>query len=337
MKILIIRFSSIGDVILTTPAIRHLKKKFPDSTIDFVIKKEFSELLIHHPGINKFYIYDKNSNFNALKDIKQEIKAERYDLILDLHKNFRSFYLTNNCKAEKIIKYKKGVIRRFFLVKLKLNFYRHVSPIFFRYLNCLSDYNIVYDSKGLDLYFNNETKKEILQKYSNFISNKESKTTGIAPGASFATKRWTIEGFSDVINYLSEKKTKIILFGNAKDREFISSLKIDNDENILNTCGQLSIIETSSLIDECDMLVCNDSGLMHIASSLKKKIVAIFGSTTEELGFFPFADNAIVIENKMLKCRPCSHIGRHECPKKHFKCMKDITSDQVIKAIDNFM
>ncbi len=202
-KILIIRLSSIGDVLLTTPAIRLLKNRFPDAQIDFVIKKEFADLLKYHPQLSKLYQYDKNAEADSLKNIKQEIKRKRYDLIIDLHKNFRSYYLTNGSRAKAIIRYKKGVIQRFLLVKFKLDLYKKIIPIYQRYLNCLNRFEILFDGNGLDIFFNEEAERNIIAKHGNFLKHTSRLTIGIAPGAKHATKRWTAEGFSKVINFFS--------------------------------------------------------------------------------------------------------------------------------------
>ena len=337
-KILIIRMSSIGDVLLTTPVIRLLKTKFPDSQIDFVIKNEFVELLTYHPNIDYLYRYDKFVEVNSLKKIKQEVRNKQYDLIVDLHKNFRSYYLTSDSGAKQIVRYKKGVFQRFFLVKFKLNFYKKIIPIFQRYLNCIERFDIFYDGKGLDIFFDQETVQSVFEKYSKFLNNSAALTIGVAPGAKHATKRWTVEGFSSVINFLIKNtNARIILFGSRPDREIVNSFSIKKPQFMLNTTGELSLLETTALMNHCDLVLTNDSGLMHLASALKKKVVAIFGSTTEELGFFPYLTEHIIIQNNSLKCRPCSHIGRKKCPRRHFKCIKEITADHVISAMEELL
>jgi len=337
-KILIIRLSSIGDILLTTPVVRLLKQKYPGSKIDFVIRNEFAELLIHHPGIRQFFIFDKNRNFKTLKHIRQEIKNEQYDLIVDLHKNFRSFYLTKFSSAKRVIRYKKDVIRRFFLVKFKLNLYKEIIPIYLRYLNCLKPFQIFYDDKGLDLFFDDEIKERIFNEYAQFLKVPGSLIVGIAPGSKHATKRWTPEGFSSVINFLTDKKkAKIIIFGSQADQEIVQSLKIENHQSVLDVTGKLSLLESATFMNHCELVLTNDSGLMHLASALKKKVVAIFGSTTEELGFFPYTTEHIVIQNKNLSCRPCSYIGRKKCPREHFKCMKEIEAEQVISPVEELL
>ncbi len=337
-KILIIRMSSIGDVLLTTPVIRHLKNKFPGSRIDFVIKEEFVDLLKYHPNIDYLFRYDKNDEVNSLKKIRQQIRNQHYDLILDLHKNFRSYYLAATSGAKQVIRYKKGVIQRFLLVKFKLNRYNTIIPIYQRYLNCLNRYETIYDGQGLDIFFDQKTEKRVMENYSNLLNHSSGLTIGIAPGAKHATKQWTAEGFASVINFLiGNNNARIVLFGSDADQKIVQSLSINQSPLVLNVCGKLSLLETAALMSHCEIVLTHDSGLMHLATALKKKVVAIFGSTTEELGFFPYTTQHIIVQNENLKCRPCSHIGRKKCPKGHFKCMKQITAEQVISAIEGLL
>ena len=337
-KILIIRLSSIGDIVLTTPVIRILKQKFPGSRIDFVIKKQFAELLVHHPGIHHLYVFDKCNKLNRLKTIKQQIRAEKYDLVIDLHKNFRSYYLTFLSRAKQIVRYKKGVLRRFLFVKFKLNLYREIIPIYRRYLACLKPLQIFYDDRGLELFLHNGLKLKIIERYKSFFEAPGTVIIGIVPGAKHATKRWQAEGFLSTIHDLTEKRqAKIIIFGGKADQDIIPSFEIENNQHVLDTTGKLSIAETAALMSHCDVVMTNDSGLMHIASALKKKVVAIFGSTTEEFGFFPYATEHIVIQQHGLSCRPCSHVGRKNCPRGHFRCMKEIRTERVIDAVERIL
>ena len=335
-KILIIRLSSIGDILLTTPVIRLLKKKFPGSKIDFIIKNQFAQVLADHPQIDKFYIFEKHVETNSLLAIKKEIRQQQYDLIVDLHKNIRSYFLTIGSRAKTILHYNKGIVQRFFYVKFKLKFFKEIVPAYLKYIKSLKPYEIEDDRQGLDFYLDTKVADQIRQRFGYFWQDNNHSIIGIVPGAHHPTKRWTSEGFSAVINYLVDKGNyKIILFGNRDDREIVASLDIHSSPNVLNTTGELSLRETGALMDFCDVVVTNDSGLMHLASALKKKVVAIFGSTTEELGFFPYLTEHIIVQNNSLKCRPCSHIGRKKCPKKHFKCMKEIPAGQVIDALEN--
>ena len=337
-KILIIRMSSIGDILLTTPVIRLLKHKFPASKIDFVIKKNFAQVLADHPQVDRFYIFDKHSENSSLRAIKKEIRQQQYDLIVDLHNNIRSRFLTLGSRAKLIFHYRKGIVPRFFHVKFKLKFSKVIVPAYQKYIKCLKLYGIEDDHQGLDFYVHPKIEQQVRKKYGYFWQEDKLSIIGIVPGAQHPTKRWTSEGFSSVINYLVEKgKYQIILFGNQDDRKIAATLDLPSSSKILNSIGELSLREAGALMKCCDAVVTNDSGLMHLASALKKKVVAIFGSTTEELGFFPYLTEHIVIQNNSLTCRPCSHIGRKKCPKKHFKCMKDISTQHVIDAIETIL
>ncbi len=334
-KILIIRLSSIGDILLTTPAIRLIKKRFPDAEIDFVVKKQFAELVQSHPAIHKIFLFDKNDDRYSLKKLKNQIVSEQYDLIIDLHKNFRSVYLSLFSGAKKIVRYRKFSIRRFIFVKFKLNLFGKIIPIYQRYLLPLEEFDIKYDDEGLEIFFPAEVDGFIFEKYGHFSERQFNKIIGIAPGASFATKRWLPEYFEQVIQHLAHNpKYGIILFGDNRDRELIDSLNIKGYRNVLVAAGELTLLQTTALMNKCQIVISNDSGLMHIAAALKKKIIAIFGSTTRELGFFPVAKHKTILENKTLSCRPCSHIGRQSCPKKHFRCMTEIKPQQVIEAVE---
>lgn len=335
-KILIIRLSSIGDVILTTPVIRLLKKKFPASTIDFVIKKEFAELVAHHPGINRCYVFDRRQNWKSLQEIKQDILRMQYDLIVDLHKNFRSYFLTIGSHSRRIVRYRKEAIARFLHVKFRLgHFNKNRLPLHLRYLKALAPYHLHDDGEGLDIYWDSQMTDPVVRNYAPFLERDHRLIVGVAPGASFATKRWMPEGFAAVIRYLvDQRRARVMLFGNQHDHEIARKLTPINREAIVDTTGRHSLLETAALMQWCDLVVTNDSGLMHLAAALKKKVVAIFGSTTEELGFFPYTTEHIVVQNRSLSCRPCSHVGRNRCPKKHFRCMMEIAPEQVIQAIE---
>ncbi len=337
-KILIIRMSSIGDVVLATPVIRLLKQNFPNCEIDFVIKWQFANILTAHPFINRILIFDKNDATYSLKNIRKQIIDKKYDLIVDLHKNIRSFYLTIGTGAATVVRYKKDALRRFLFVKFKIKPKRKFLPVYQRCLASLSFLGIQDDFAGPDFFIDQAIQSDIAKKYAKYLDEYASLIIGVAPGASFKTKRWLPEGFAEVIDRLvNEKNAGIILFGNKEDRNITRSLRIKHRTGVLNVAGELSIVETAALMKHCQIVLTNDTGLMHIATALGKKVVAIFGSTTEELGFFPYNTEFSVIQNNSLKCRPCSHIGRKKCPKKHFKCMKEISPKRVYDTVVNIL
>ncbi len=332
-KILIIRLSSIGDIVLSTPLIRLLRKKFPFAQIDFLIKKEFAELLKFNPHLTNLIEFDASKGFKELLRLKSQILKERYDLIVDIHNNLRSVFLRTFSGA-KVLKVDKRVFKRLLLVKFKINLYKNIIPVAERYIETVSQLSIKNDNQGLELFVPNDV-LDLSKDKINF-SNSE-RYIAIAPSAKHETKRWLPERFAEVGDKLSENfNAKIILMGGKEDEQRCKLVESMMKNKPINICGKTSLLESAGILSLCEMLITNDSGLMHIASAMKTKVVAIFGSTVKELGFFPYGTKSIVVE-KPISCRPCSHIGRDKCPKKHFKCMREIQVSDVYNACVELM
>ncbi len=332
-KILIIRLSSIGDIVLSTPLIRLLRKRFSSAKIDFVIRKEFAELLKFNPHLTNLIEFDASKGFKELLRLKSQILKESYDLIIDIHNNLRSVFLRTFSGA-RVLKINKRVLKRFLLVKFKINLYKNIIPVAERYIETISQLSIKNDNQGLELFVPNDV-LDVAKDKINF-SNSE-RYIAIAPSAKHETKRWLPERFAEVGDKLSEKfNAKIILMGGKEDEQRCKLVESMMKSKPINICGKTSLLESAGILSLCEMLITNDSGLMHIGSAMKTKIVAIFGSTVKEFGFFPYGIESIVVE-KTIPCRPCSHIGRDKCPKKHFKCMMEIQVDDVFHACVKLM
>jgi len=330
-KILIIRLSSIGDILLAAPLIRILRQKFPNAQIDFLTKARFAELLQFHPGLNNMICFDETAGFPELRRIKTQIRQTRYDWILNIHNNLRTVYLCSFIPAAHRFKINKRVFKRWLLVKFKWNLFRQIVPVYQRYLEPLRAFGIVDDGQGLDFYMDDSVRQKIDADYSSFISQHQI-IIGIVPGATYATKRWLPERFAQAADALAQQfNAGIVLFGGkpeiALQAEILSQMKTP----ALGLAGQLSLQESAAMMQHCHLVISNDSGLMHLAAALKKKLIAIFGSTTRELGFFPSAPEQIILEHP-LPCRPCSHVGRHTCPEKHFDCIRQIPVTAVLAA-----
>jgi len=327
-RFLIIRLSSIGDILLTTPFVRALRKKFPDSQIDYLIKSEYVELIANNPHINNKYKFEANNGLGEILNWRFQIKSNDYDAIFDFHRNIRTLMMTKFNGGTNSGKYNKRYFKRFMMVKFGINLYDKITPVSERYLEVGSNYNLVNDGLGLDLFTNTNSPLHQLVKPTSQIK------IVIAPGAGFQTKRWPSGYFAQLADLLINKfDVQIILIGSNEDLSISEEIKAQMKGAVIDAIGTGSILDTTEIIKNSHALISNDSGLMHIAVSQKIPVLAIFGSTTEELGFFPYSDQYKVLEVHDLKCRPCSHIGRSKCPKKHFKCMIEITPDKALKAI----
>lgn len=325
-KILILRLSSIGDILLSTAFIRQTRIKFPSAKIDFVIKKEFFDLIRYNPHINYIYKFDSKSGLKELLRLREKINNQNYDYIFDIHNNFRTKILTSRIKSAKKWKIKKNKFIRALLVYTKINLYKNIKQTPFKYLDVGKTAGIKDDFQGLEIFW----KDYIERKVNNILYNKNIRYGYliIVPGAGFYTKRWPVEHFKKLIKKITNRRReKIVIVGGKSEINDFNGLEISRQ--VVNLTGNLNLLEAAALITKAKAVVSNDSGLMHIAAAVKTPVLAIFGSSVKELGFFPFRSEYIMLENNNIKCRPCSHIGRNRCPLGHFKCMKEIDVDVV--------
>lgn len=323
-KILVIRLSSLGDVLLTYPLLSVLKKRIHNAEIHFVVKEQFLDAIKFNPFVNQVLVYGKNN----LKELKAIIKKNKYDIVIDLQNNFRSHQLYPFNFKTKIYRFNKPTIKKFLLVNFKLNFLKNNPSIALQYIRAIYP---DYDSDKFDLYFDIPQEKETTSIEKIPSEHRTRKIIGICPGAKHFTKRYPIEKFKALINKLVELDFAIAIFGGKDDYEICKELEIH--PLVKNYQNDNDLLETASIMKRCSLIITNDSGLMHLASLLQIPTIAIFGSTVREFGFFPIYKNSIIVENKNLNCRPCSHIGRAECPQKHFKCMNEIEPDFILEQI----
>lgn len=317
-NILVIRLSSLGDILLTTPVLRALKQEYSNAKIDFVVKKEFKETLLLNPNISSLFVYEKDK----AKKMNSDLRANNYDLVIDLQNNLRSNRLTNGLNT-KIYRFKKHSIKKILLVWFKINFLKDLKTISKRYAET-AIVNLNGESPEL---FLPDNLSPLLEDGIAYI--------GFCPGAKHFTKRWLPEYFILLGNELVKLGYKIVLFGGKSDDALCKEIS-SNIHGCVNLQNDNQLLQTALDMKKCKIILTNDSGLMHTASAVGIPLISIFGSTVKEFGFFPDGVQNLTLENKSLSCRPCSHIGKSNCPKKHFKCMKEITPEFVLTQIQSF-
>ncbi len=321
-RILIIRLSSLGDILLTTPYIRAIKTQFPNIKIDMLIREEYADVLKQNPFIDNKFLLKKNDKSNI--DLIERLRINNYELVIDLQNNLRSKKVVSLLKI-KCVKFDKRSFDKFLLVNFKINKLREAPQIPIRYSNTIQ--NLKLDEQGLDLFTDKSANAELSGK-NNLI--------GFCPGARHFTKRWPKEYFVELGNKLTQNGYRIVLFGGKIDKEICAEL-VDKISGAINLSNNDELLQTAADMKLCKAVVCNDSGLMHTASATGTKIIVIFGSTVKEFGFAPYNCSNLILENNSLTCRPCSHIGRSDCPKKHFDCMKSIEPEFVFEKLKSFL
>jgi heptosyltransferase-2 len=338
-KILIIRLSSLGDIVLTTPVIKSLKRKFPDSDIFFLTKNEYHDLLKNDPHIFsliEFDPFEKHKGVSGFFRLVRELKGYNFDLMIDLHANLRSFLIRHLLKANIKIKYNKRWLARLLLVHLK---FIKVKPIYTidSYLEALKKIDVNSSDKNPIIYLDQEGENFMKDFLMEKKIEKDDIVVGIHPGAKWKTKRWTEEKFARVCQILNKKsQIKIILFGDRKDQDVIERINSLSENQRVFKAVNLPLNKFISLIKRCDCFVTNDSGPMHIASALGVPVVAIFGPTHPKLGFAPIGSENIILTADV-KCSPCSLHGGKRCHKKSRFCMDLIEPEMVADAVERLL
>ena len=338
-KTVVFRLSSIGDIVLSSPLLRVMRASAgPKARIDFVVKKEYADLVKFSHHLSVVHEFDDSRGFEGLEELRDTLRAEEYDLVVDIHNNLRTIYLRNFCNTKEVVTVNKRLYERWQLVHLKRNVYSGYVPVADRYIETVEEFGITNDGKGLELFLPDEIQFAVSGKMAKLRLSEFNKVIGVCPGAKHFTKRWQKEKFAAVCARLAkELNAKVLLFGGAADKNdcyaIASEIKMQVSEYaVTDLCGEFSLLEVAAAMEFCDTVITNDSGLMHVACARQRKVVAIFGSTVKEFGFAPYGTESVLIENNSLTCRPCSHIGRAECPKGHFKCMNDVGIDEVHSA-----
>lgn len=342
-KALAIRFSSIGDIILASPALRVLRAAFPHAHIDFVTKAEYSDLVRFNPYLTSLILLESGDD-EELKRLRARIRYEKYDTIIDLHNSLRSRYLRWMSGARTIRVVKKRAVERFALVNLKRNWYRQpIVPVAQRYLEVLKSFGVEDDHGGLEVFVPTETTTSVNALMSGCRLGEYRTVIGLVPSGKHFTKRWPSDRFAAFgARAANQFGAKLIIFGGKNDvdncGDIAQLINRDSSKSVAESfAGRLSLLETAAAMDHCEVVVSNDTGLMHLAAARKRKVVAIFGSTVKEFGFFPYAKESVVLERAGLPCRPCTHIGREQCPEGHFKCMKEIEVEDVLEAVHSYL
>ncbi len=331
MKVLIIRFSSIGDIVLTTPVVKALKTQRTDVVVHYLTKKKFAEILNNNPYIDQLYTLD-----DALSEIIHLLKKEKYDLIIDLHHNARTFLIKKKLGV-KSYSFPKLNIRKWLLVKFKLNTLPDVHVVD-RYFEAVQKMGIVNDKEPCDYFISEANKVDVSTKY-----QLQPKTyLSIAIGAQFATKRMPLEKLIEIVDQI---EYPIILVGGPEDHATGDALvKHFKEKQIINTCGKHSLSQSAAIVKQSSALLTNDTGMMHIASCFQLPIVSVWGNTVPALGMYPYypknerhSIGFTMHEVPQLNCRPCSKIGYSKCPKGHFRCMLDQNSEAIAADVIRFV
>ncbi|MEI7527165.1 MAG: glycosyltransferase family 9 protein [Mariniphaga sp.] len=324
-KILVIRFSSIGDIVLTSAVVRCLHEQLKGAEIHYLTKKQFEPALNGNPNITKIWEYDHD-----FKVLVPQLKSQGFTFIVDLHKNYRSYFVVRQLGV-KAATFSKLNIRKWLIVKFKLNFLpdRHIVD---RYFEAVRPLGVKNDGKGLDYFIpaQDEVDLSVLPEAHRhgFIA--------VVIGGKHETKIFPAE---KVISVCKRLDSPVVLLGGPEDRARGELINSAAGPQVYNSCGLFSLNQSASLIRQADAVLTNDTGLMHIAAAFNKPIVSVWGNTIPGFGMYPYLSDeshsaSLIAEVTGLSCRPCSKLGFSQCPKKHFKCMNDVEVGPIVEFLE---
>jgi len=323
-KILIIRFSSIGDIVLTTPVVRCLKQQVPGAEVHYLTKKQYAPLLAANPYIDRIWAFEDNFG-----ELMPELKKQQFDFIADLHRNARSAWVVVNLRRPAAT-FPKLNLQKWLLATFRMDLLPNVH-IVDRYFKAVRKFGIRNDGKGLDHFIPpaEEVDLTILPE-----SHRDGYYAFVI-GARHNTKIFPAERVAALCARLSRP---VVLLGGPEDHHRAILIASLAGGRVFNACGQFTINQSASLIRQSEKVITNDTGLMHIAAALKKPVVSIWGNTVPAFGMYPYLpeemrDLSTIVEVKGLHCRPCSKLGYDTCPKKHFDCMNRIDDDQILSGL----
>ena len=340
-KILIIRFSSLGDIVLTTPIYREIKRVFPDSRISVLTSNDLGSVLENNKHIDNLILHKRKETLDQLNKLIKKLQYERFDLIYDAHRSLRSMWIVWNLsgyglsKIPKIWNVKKRSFRKNLLISFKFNFLKNSPPQRVHLLKPLQDHSSLILKDHTELFPERNTTifvKEFLKK--NGLLSKE--FIAIGPSASYSLKCWPLSHFFELISGLLKKDWPLVLVGGKNETE-TSQIENKFSGKLHNVSGQFSVLESAELLKQAWRTLTNDTSISHLSEAMGTPTLVFFGPTVREFGYAPFLKESKILEtNEKLTCRPCSRDGRGNCHNSDYlRCLKTISPADVLSLVPN--
>ena len=327
-KILIIRFSSIGDIVLASPVFRCVKQQLPDAEVHFLTKLSFKIVTAQNPYIDRFFYYHDN-----MGELITRLKEENYDHVIDLHNNIRSNKIKRSLKTDTHT-IDKQTWEKFLLTQLNIDVMseKHITE---RSLDTVLPLGVKDDGGGLDYFI----AKQDEVPDNDIPTGHSAGYIAIVIGATYFTKRFPVHKLIELCDKIDHP---IILLGGKEDMANGELIAAQNPIKIYNACGKFNISESADLVKKSKLVISNDTGMQYIACAFKRPVIALWGGTSPRLDVEPYYGNNFMRQQQQpfyenivldLRCQPCSKYGLNKCPLEHFHCMEKISVDAVVEKV----
>jgi lipopolysaccharide heptosyltransferase II len=327
-NILAVRFSSIGDILLTTPLLRAIRRTHPGARVTVLTKRAFVPLLSHNPNVSRVIGLAPGG---SLLRLAAELRGDDYTHLLDLHDNLRSRALRALVPGH-WRGYPKHRWARALLIHGKRNRYRDRRPVPERYFAAVRDLGVTPDGGPPEFFVGAEATEQVGSWLDSVGFRSEPNIVAIAPGAAHATKRWPLEHWRRLMSNAVRDGLSVVIVGGPGDAALAAALSDGAGTRVANAAGVFGLQATGALLKRARALLSGDTGVMHMATGVGTPVVALFGPTVEAFGFFPYTPAATVLELP-LPCRPCTSQGGPRCPLGHHRCLVDIEPAVVHEAL----
>jgi len=330
-RILIVQTAFIGDVILITPLIRAVNDLYPHAKLDVMVVPEAAGLLNNNPYIDRIIRFDKRRSRTSFFQIVKQLRLARYDLVISPHSSFTTHLLLWMSGATVRIGYARGFLSGILMTQ-QVPHPKGIHKIL-KNLSLLTPLTNRSFSIQTELFPGPEDEKHADELLSSLL-DPDRPLIAIAPGSIWNTKRWPLEYYNQLVKSLLKNGFSIVLIGGESDRSQCDHLLKDNHPansvtQIINTAGKSNLLTSSAILKSAKLLICNDSGALHMANAVKTKVFAFFGPTVKRIGYYPYQPEDHVFEVD-LDCRPCGSHGGNRCPLGHHNCMNKIMPEEVL-------
>lgn len=318
-KVLVVRFSSIGDVVLTTPVLRCLHEQ-TGAEVHFLTKAAYAPLVAYNPHVQ--VVHELR---DSLRKLLPELKRQNFDVLVDLHRNWRS-RMVQMALGKPTLGFEKLNFQKWLLVNFKWNLMPQCHLVH-RYLAAVEPLGVKDDKYGLEIFLPQTLPPLSVQLPAEYVA--------FAVGGAHATKRMPVEKMKEVLKQLD---LPVVLLGGPAEAETGKALRATFGEGkIIDLCGRTTLLQSALVIRDAAAVLTHDTGMMHIAAAFRKPIVSVWGNTVPAFGMYPYygddPDRSTVFEVKGLPCRPCSKLGHRRCPRGHFNCMHLQDANAIARAV----
>jgi lipopolysaccharide heptosyltransferase II len=326
--ILVVRFSSIGDILLTTPLLRAIRTKWPGARVTVLTRRQYVSLVSDNPNVTEVFGIGPQQ---GARSIAAQIKAVKYSHILDLQGGLRTFPLRLLAPGP-WYGYSHRRLARAFLIRFKHNRYQEHVPVAERYFEAASDLGVEPDGGPPEFYLNPVSEEKAAGWLARARVGTKRPMVAIAPGAAHATKRWPVEHWIKLVRQIVNTGADVVALGGPEDSAVGAEIAARGGPYVASAAGDVNLQETGGILRRAAALISGDTGVMHMATGVGTPVVAMFGPTVRQFGYFPYNAHASVVERN-LACRPCSSHGSAQCPLEHHLCMREILPDMVFTTL----